>query len=47
MEIQILTKRPNFVAMATGYFWEYPRYAFRCQNQLLNTMQWPYDMVLS
>ena len=47
MQIPILTKRPDFVAMATVYSWEYSRYAFRCQNQLLNTMKWSYDMILS
>ena len=40
-------KRPDFVAMATVYSWEYSRYAFRCQNQLLNTMEVSYDMILS
>ena len=38
MEILILTKRPDFVAMTTVYSCTYLRYAFRCQNQLLNTM---------
>ena len=47
MEIPILTKRPDFVAMATVYSLEYTRYAFRSQNQLLNTMQWSNDMILS
>ena len=47
MEIQILTKRPDFVTMATGYSWEYSKYALRCQNQLLSTMKWLYDMILS
>ena len=44
MEIPILTKRPDFVAMATVYSWEYSRYALRCQNQLLNAMKWSYDI---
>ena len=46
MEIPILTKRPDFVAMTTVYSWEYSRYAFRCQNQWLNTMKCSYDMIL-
>ena len=46
MEIPILTERPDFVAMATVYSWECSRYAFMCQNQLLNTMKWSYDMIL-
>ena len=47
MEIPILTERPDFVAMATIYSWEYSRNAFRCQDQLLNTMKWLHDMILS
>ena len=47
MEIPILTKIPDFVAMATVYSWEFSRYAFRCQNQLLYTMKCSYDMILS
>ena len=38
MEIPILSKRPDFVAMATVYSCEISRYAFRCQNQLLNIL---------
>ena len=47
MEIPILTKRPDSVAMATIYSLEYSRYAFRGQNQLLNTMKWSDDIILS
>ena len=47
MEIPILAKRPDFVALATVYSWEYSRHASRCQNQLLDTMKWSYDMILS
>ena len=47
MEIQILTKRPDFVAMATVYSWEYSKYALRCQKQLLSTRKWSYAMILS
>ena len=47
IEIPILTKRPYFVAMANVYSREYSRYTYRCQNHLLHTIKWSYDMILS